>query len=167
MKKLLCIIFLAFSVNALALEGHLRLGATTLTNSYNHESGTFEDYAPTFGFEATQGFLIGDFGAGIAYNGKVGDSEISTVPVYLLARLNLLPVFFEPYIVLKGGSVLRTDEDVNGSSPDGKAYIAGGFGIETDPFQVELLYSQTKVDSDNRGSDKLKQLSLIFGYKLF
>lgn len=167
MKKLLCILFVALSINAMALEGHLKLGATTLTNSYNSESGTFEDYAPTFGFELTQGFIIGDFGAGIAYNKAVGDTEISTVPVYLLARLNLLPIFFEPYIVLKGGSILETEEDAKGSSPDGKAYLAGGVGVELDPFQVEILYSQTKIDDDNRGSDKLKQVSLIFGYKLF
>lgn len=167
MKKLILALFCALSLTSLAVDGHLRVGGITGTNSYNHESGSFKDYAPTFGFEATQGFLIGDFGAGIAYNGKVGDTDIATVPVYLVAKWNLLPVFFEPYITMKYGRVLATSEDVKGSSPDGKAYYAGGFGVETDPFQVELLYSQTNISGDRRGSDKLKQLSLIFGYRLF
>ena len=167
MKKLLLMIFFAISVSAFAVDGYLRVGAITETNSYNHESGSFENYAPTFSFEATQDFLLADLGAGIAYNGKTGGTDIGTVPVYLVARWNLLPVFFEPYIVLKAGRVLMTKESVRNSSPDGKGYIAGGFGIDFMPFQAELLYSETKIDGDRRGSDRLKQLSLIFGYRIF
>ena len=60
-----------------------------------------------------------------------------------------------------------TNESVRNSSPDGKGYIAGGFGVDFMPFQAELLYSETKIDGDRRGSDRLKQLSLVFGYRIF
>ena len=93
MKKILLMIFFAVSMSAFAVDGYLRIGAITETNSYNHESGSFENYAPTFSFEATQDFLLADLGAGIAYNGKTGGTDIGTVPVYLVARWNLLPVF--------------------------------------------------------------------------
>lgn len=36
---------------------------------------------------------------------------------------------FEPYC-LKAGRVLMTNESVRNSSPDGKGYIAGGFGVD-------------------------------------
>lgn len=40
-----------------------------------------------------QDFLLADLGAGIAYNGKTGGTDIGTVPVYLVARWNLLQYF--------------------------------------------------------------------------
>ena len=42
MKKLLLMIFFAISVSAFAVDGYLRVGAITETNSYNHESGSLK-----------------------------------------------------------------------------------------------------------------------------
>lgn len=167
MKKLLAILLVVMSMSAYAIDGHLRLGAITNSGDYNGEDTSNDSYAPTIGFEVKQTLLLFDVGAGIAYNGKTSGSDIETVPAYVMARWNIIPVGVKPYIVGKAGKVLYTKDDVSGSDPDGSYYYAAGLGMELLMFQTELLYSITKMDDDNRGSDDLKQVSLVFGLQLF
>lgn len=168
MKKLLLgLLLFGSTVSTFSFDSFIRAGILSGASSYNGQEKTFEHYAPTLSAEITQDFLLADIGAGIAYNGKTNGSEINTVPVYLIARWNLLPVFFEPYIAVKYGTTLYTSDDVNYSNPDGKRYYGIGAGINFDVLQAELLYSNTKIDSDKRGNDNLEQISLTIGYKLF
>lgn len=167
MKKLFAILFIAVSMSAFAVDGHLRLGGITNSGNYNGEDTSYDSYAPTVGFEVKQSLLLFDVGAGIAYNGKTSGSEMETVPAYLMARYNIIPVGIKPYLVGKVGKVLFTRDDVSGSNPEGSYYYAAGAGVEFLLFQAELLYSITKVDDDKRGSDDLKQVSMIFGIQLF
>lgn len=167
MKRILISLFLLTSLSSFALDTHLRVGVMTTTTSYNKEDNSFEGYAPTVGVELTQSLLLFDFGAGIAYNGKMKGSEIGTVPAYLLAKWNIIPVAVKPYLVAKIGTTLYTQESVTFSNPDGRLYYGIGAGIELSPLQLELLYSKTEIKNDRRGNDDLEQISLTFGYKLF
>jgi len=167
MKKLVVMLFVLMSLSAFAIDGHLRLGAITNSGDYNGRDTSFDSYAPTVGFEVTQNLLLTTVGAGIAYNGSVSGSNMDTVPAYVLAKWNILPVGVKPYVVGKVGRVLYTKDDVSGSNPDGTYYFAGGIGVDLLMFQAELLYSLTKIDDDRRGSDDLKQVSMIFGIQLF
>lgn len=167
MKKLVVMLFVLMSLSAFAIDGHLRLGGITNSGSYNGDDTSFDSYSPTVGFEIKQSLIFMDVGAGIAYNGKTNGSEIATMPAYLMARYNIIPIGIKPYVVGKVGRVLYTHDDVSGSNPDGSYYFAGGLGVELLMFQAELLYSITKMDDDRRGSDDLKQVSMIFGIQLF
>jgi len=167
MKKLLVVLFVLMSLSAFAVDGHLRIGGITNSGDYNGRDTSFDSYAPTIGFEVKQSLVLVDIGAGIAYNGKTSGANMETVPAYLMARYNIIPVGIKPYLVGKVGKVLYTKDDVSGSSPDGSYYFGAGAGVEFLLFQAELLYSITKVDDDRRGSDDLKQLSMIFGIQLF
>lgn len=167
MKKLVAMLFVLMSLSTFAIDGHLRLGGITNSGSYNGDDTSFDNYAPTVGFEVKQTLLLFDVGAGIAYNGKTNGSEIATMPAYLMARWNIIPIAIKPYVVAKVGRVLYTHDDVSGSNPDGGNYFAGGLGMELLMFQAELLYSVTKIDDDRRGSDDLKQVSMVFGIQLF
>ncbi len=167
MKKIFAILFIVMTMSAYAVDGHLRLGVISNSGDYNGSDTSFDSYAPTVGFEVKQSLLFFDIGAGIAYNGKTSGSEIETVPAYVMARYNIIPIGIKPYIVGKVGKVLYTKDDVSGSEPDGSYYYAAGLGAEFLKLQTELLYSVTKIDDDKRGSDDLKQVSLVFGLPLF
>jgi len=170
MKKQLYfgISFLALSSSLFAIDGVVRFGFASNAGAYNSRSKSFENYAPNLSAEIRQGFILGEVGAGIAYNGKVGNTDISTIPVYALLKWNILPVLpVKPYIVGKVGRVLKTNEDVKGSDPSGRGYYAVGAGIEIMNWEVEASYSGTKIRQDHRGKDWLNQVSLGVGYKLF
>ena len=167
MKKLVVLIFVLFSLSTFALDGYLRAGDIINWSDYNDEDASHGDYTPTIGFEVKQSLMLFDVGAGVAYNGSTDGADLETVPAYLMARWNIFPVGIQPYLVAKAGKVLYTKDDVITSNPDGSYYYGAGAGIEFTLFQAELLYSVTKVDDDIRGSDDLKQLSMIFGIQLF
>ncbi|WP_297488519.1 hypothetical protein [uncultured Cetobacterium sp.] len=167
MKKTLLTLFLLGASSAFALDGHIRFGAITNSNSYNKESETFENYAPTGSIEITQNLLLADVGVGIAYNGKTSGTDIATVPAYGLIKMNLFPIGIKPYAVLKAGKVLYTDSNVSRSDVDGDYYYGAGIGMDILSLQGEVLYSVTKVDGDRRGNDDLKQVSFTLGYKFF
>jgi len=167
MKKFMGILFVLLSMSAFAIDGHLRLGGITNSGDYNGRDTSYDSYAPTVGFEVKQSLILVDVGAGIAYNGKTSGANMETVPAYLMARYNIIPVGIKPYLVGKVGKVLYTKDDISGSNPDGSYYYAAGAGVEFLLFQAELLYSITKIDDDKRGSDDLKQVSMIFGIQLF
>lgn len=169
MKKGLLTLFLLASTSAttLAMDAHLRLGAITNSKSYNKEDKSFENYAPTFGLEVTQTLLLADVGAGIAYNGKTSGTDIETVPVYGLVKMNLFPIGVKPYLVGKAGKVLYTRDSISNSNPDGKYFYGVGVGMDIFALQGEILYSITKIDGDRRGNDKLEQVSFTLGYNFF
>jgi len=160
LKKIFAMLFIVMAMSSYAADGHLRLGVISNSGDYNGDDTSFDSYAPTVGFEVKQTLLFFDVGAGIAYNGKTSGSDIETVPAYLMARWNIIPIGIKPYVV-------GTRDDVSGSDPDGSYYYAAGLGAEVLNFQTELLYSVTQIDDDRRGSDDLKQVSLIFGLPLF
>lgn len=161
MKKILLGIFLLFSVNIFAIDAHFRLGAITNSSSYNKESGSFENYAPTFGLELTQSFALADLGVGIAYNKGADEVEVETVPVYGLAKINFFPLIpVQPYIVGKLGRVLYSDDDYR--DKDGSLYYGAGVGMYFFNMEAELLYSRTKMDDD-----ELNQVSLVVGFSIF
>lgn len=168
MKKILTLILvIVMGTMTFAIDSYIRVGAISGVASYNKEEKAFSHYAPVLGAEVTQGFLFADVGAGIAFNGKTGGSDIGTIPVYLVARITPIPIIFEPYLTLKYGTTLITDESVGNSNPEGKGYYGIGIGANFTSLQVEALYSNTKINGDNRGKDNLEQISLVFGYKLF
>lgn len=166
MKKILLGCFLLAS-SVFAIDGHLRVGGITSAGSYNKENKSFENYAPTVSLELTQTLLFADVGVGVAYNGKTSDTDIATVPVYGLAKVNLFPILAKPYFVVKAGKVAYTDDSVRNSNPDGRYYYGAGVGMDILSLQGEVLYSVTKIDGDRRGGDDLKQVSFTLGYKFF
>ncbi|MDK4469424.1 hypothetical protein [Fusobacterium necrophorum] len=170
MKKhlYLGISFLALSGSLFAIDGVVKFGFVSNAGAYNGRSKSFENYAPNLAAEIRQGFVLGEVGAGIAYNGKVGNTGIATVPVYGLLKWNVLPVLpIKPYIVGRVGRILKTNEDVRGSDPSGRGYYTVGAGMEIMNLEVEASYSATKIRHDHRGKDWLNQVSLGVGYKLF
>ena len=162
MKKILLGAFLLISsVNALAFDAHFRLGAITNSSSYNKESGSFENYAPTFGVEVTQSFALADLGVGIAYNKSIEDVEVETIPVYGLAKFNFFPILpIQPYVVGKLGTTLYSDDDYRGK--DATTYYGAGVGMYFLNMEAELLYSRTKVEDDD-----LNQVSFVVGFSIF
>ncbi|MGL4999658.1 MAG: hypothetical protein ACRC0V_04825 [Fusobacteriaceae bacterium] len=167
MKKLFIVPFLILSTAAFSMDAHLRLGATTNAGSYNKEDKSFESYAPTMSLEVTQTLLLADVGVGIAYNGKTDSTEIETVPVYGLVKMNLFPMLVKPYFVGKLGKVLYTKDNLSNSNPDGKYFYGAGVGMDIFSLQGEVLYSITEIDGDRRGNDKLEQVSFTLGYNFF
>lgn len=168
MKKLLLGLFLfTLTISTFAFDGYLRVGTISSASSYNNEEKSFDHYAPVIGAEITQSFIFADLGAGIAYNGKTSGTEISTVPVYLVARWTPLPIFLKPYLTLKYGTILETDDSVSHSNPEGKEYYGVGLGVNFASLQAEILYSNTDIKHDRRGGDNLEQVSLVVGYQLF
>ncbi|MCI6153138.1 hypothetical protein [Fusobacterium perfoetens] len=160
MKKIIFGIFLLFSINVLALDTSFRIGAITNSSSYNKETNKFSKYAPSLGVEVTQSFAIADLGLGIAYNKNIDDVEVETVPVYGIVKYNFFPIFLQPYLVGKIGTVLYSDDNYKGK--DASTYYGAGIGLNFLNMQTELLYSQTKMEDD-----KLDQVSLVFGINLF
>ncbi len=170
MKKnlLLGISFLALSSSIFALDGVVKFGLASSAGAYNSRSKSFENYAPNLSAEIRQSFFLGEVGAGIAYNRKVGNTGISTIPVYALLKWNILPALpVKPYIVGKVGRILKTNETVKGSDPSGRGYYGIGAGMEIMNLEVEAMYSTTKIRQDHRGKDWLNQVSLGLGYKIF
>lgn len=167
MKKLMLLFVFMLSMTTFAVDGYLRLGGITNSSEYNGKDTSMDSYAPTLGLEVKQSLLLFDVGAGIAYNGSTGGADLKTVPAYVMARWNIIPIGVEPYIVGKVGRVLYTDDSVSNGSPDGTNYYAIGVGVEVTLVQAELLYSITSVDDDIRGNDDLKQISLVVGLQLF
>lgn len=167
MKKGIIALFIAASTCAFSMDGHIRFGAITNGNTYNKESKTFENYAPTMSLEVTQSLLLADVGVGIGYNGKTSGTDIATVPAYGLVKMNIFPIGIKPYLVGKVGKVLYTKDSVSNSNPDGKYFYGAGIGMDILSLQGEILYSVTKIDGDRRGNDKLEQVSFTLGYKFF
>lgn len=168
MKKLLLgVLLFTLTISTFAFDGYLRVGTVSPAKSYNSEEKSFEHYAPTIGGEITQSFIFADLGAGIAYNGKTSGTDISTVPVYLVARWTPLPILVKPYLTVKYGTVLETYDNVSHSKPEGKQYYGVGLGVNFSSLQAEILYSKTEIDHDKRGNDDLEQVSLVVGYQLF
>lgn len=169
MKKIkLAAIFLFLSTSIFAVDGYVRMGFNTNARKYNGEKHGFEQYSPNITAEIRQSLVFAEVGAGIGYYHRVGGSNISTVPVYALAKWNVLPVLpVNPYVVGRVGRVLKTGEDVKGSDPSGRAFYGVGAGIEVFNLEVEASYSTTQIRNDHRGSDWLNQVSIGAAYKLF
>lgn len=160
--------FLLLSTSVFAVDGYIRVGLGTNSRSYNGERHGFEQYSPNIAAEIRQSLVLAEVGAGIGYNHRVGGSGISTVPVYALAKWNVLPLLpVKPYIIGRVGRILKTNEDVSGSDPSGREFYGVGAGVEVFDLEVEANYSATKIRQDNRGKDWLNQVSLGAAYKIF
>ncbi|MGL6064056.1 MAG: hypothetical protein ACRC0S_03125 [Fusobacteriaceae bacterium] len=165
MKKLLVLLLLLVSTLSFSIDTHLRLGVIGNSKKYGTEK-KLEDYQPTFGVEITQSLLLFDIGGGIQYNRKTDGVGVSTVPVYLLARWNIIPILIKPYLVGKVGKSIYSSENVNNSDVEGGYYYGAGLGMSISFLQAELLYSITELKDDRRNYDDLKQVSLTLGYSL-
>lgn len=168
MKKLLLILLLALSTVTFSLDAHLRLGITTDSNRYQDED-RFTNYSPTAGLEVTQSLLFLNVGAGAQYYHKVNGSDVSTLPVYALAKWNIFPIAIKPYLVTKAGTTVYTKDDRTGSDAEGKGFFGVGVGADVSNLQVEALYTETKLDDSKRrrDGDRIKQVSLTVGYKIW
>lgn len=170
MKKLnLSILsFLILSSSVFAVDGYVRLGLNTNARKYNQERHGFEQYSPNISAELRQSLAFAEVGAGIGYYHRVGGSNISTIPVYALAKWNVLPLLpVKPYVIGRVGRILKTSEDVKGSDPSGREFYGVGAGMEVFNLEVEANYSTTRIRQDHRGSDWLNQVSLGAAYKIF
>ncbi|MGL5123824.1 MAG: hypothetical protein ACRC6K_06670 [Fusobacteriaceae bacterium] len=165
MKKLLILLLLLVSTLSFGIDTHLRLGLIGNSKNYGTEK-KLEDYQPTIGLEVTQTLLFFDIGGGIQYNRKTDGVGVSTVPVYLLAKWNIIPIFIKPYIVGKVGKSIYSSENLNNSDVEAGYYYGAGIGMDISFLQAELLYSITELKDDRRNYDDIKQLSLILGYRL-
>lgn len=160
--------FLLLSTSVFAIDGYVSAGFTTNQKSYNGERGGFEQYSPNISAEVRQSLLFFDVGAGIGYYHRVGGSSISTVPIYALAKWNVLPLLpVKPYVIGRVGRILKTNEDVKGSDPSGREFYGIGAGVEVFNLEIEANYSATRIRQDHRGSDWLNQVSLGAAYKIF
>lgn len=163
MKKLVLASLLAVSSLSFALETHLRFGGVTTGKKYFGESA-FENYSPAVGLEVTQSLLLFDVGAGIQYNGGNSSLDIDTVPAYLLARWNIIPIGIKPYVVAKAGKSIYSKEKVEREDPKATYYYGLGLGMNISFLQAELLYSVNKLDNA-KSYDTLNQLSVMLGYR--
>lgn len=167
MKKGLIALYLLGATTAFSMDMYLKAGFITNAKTYNKEDKGFENYAPSFGLEATQSLLLADVGVGIGYNGRTSGTDIETIPAYGLVKMNIFPVGVKPYVVGKLGKVLYTRDSVSNSNPDGKYFYGVGVGMDILSLQGEVLYSVTKISGDRRGSDNLQQVSFMLGYNFF
>ncbi|MGL4688399.1 MAG: hypothetical protein ACRCVS_06895 [Fusobacteriaceae bacterium] len=165
MKKLLVLLLLLVSTLSFSIDTHLRLGLIGNSKGYGTEK-KLENFEPTIGLEVTQTLLLFDVGGGIQYNRKTDGVGVSTVPAYLLARWNIIPIFIKPYLVGKVGKSIYSSDNLNSNNVEGGYYYGAGVGMNISFLQAELLYSITELKDDRRNYDDLKQLSLTFGYKL-
>ncbi|MGL5964455.1 MAG: hypothetical protein ACRCZ9_11625 [Fusobacteriaceae bacterium] len=163
MKKLLLGAILALSATTYSLDTHLRFGGITTGKTYSGvEAG--ENFAPTVGLELTQSLILFDVGAGIQYNGGDDTLDIATVPAYLLARWNIIPIGIKPYLVAKVGKSIYTKEKFALSNPEATYFYGAGVGVNISFLQGEILYSRTELD-DFRRYDHMDQVSLTLGYR--
>lgn len=163
MKKLLLGALCALSMTAYSLDTHLRFGGITTGRTYSGiEAG--EEFAPAVGIEVTQSLLLFDVGAGIQYSGGNDALDIDTVPAYLLARWNIIPIGIKPYLVAKVGKSLYTKEKISHADPEATYFYGAGLGMNISFLQAELLYSRTELDNYWK-HDSMDQVSLMLGYR--
>lgn len=154
---------IALSATAYSLDTHVRFGGVTTARTYSGEKAG-ENYAPSLGLEITQSLLLFDVGAGVQYNWGNSALDIDTVPAYLLARWNIIPVGIKPYIVAKVGSSIYTKEKISGANPEATYFYGAGVGMNISFLQGEILYSRTELD-DYRKYDFMDQISVMLGYR--
>ncbi|MGL5050352.1 MAG: hypothetical protein ACRC6A_01405 [Fusobacteriaceae bacterium] len=164
MKKLLLATMLFTSSLSFALETNLRFGGITNGKKYSNEK-TFKNYSPAVGLEITQSLLLFDVGMGIQYNKGNPGLDMATLPVYGLAKWNIIPIGIKPYLVGKVGNSIYSKEKLNGEDPKATLYYGAGVGVDVLFLQGELLYSITKIENSKK-YDTLNQVSLTLGYKL-
>ncbi len=173
MKKIFVALFTLVSVSAFSLN--LNIGLNMNQGSFNLKNGAKYDYErTTLGLQAelTQGFIIGDLGAGISYEPgyvlKDGlSSEFGAMPMYLIGRVNLFPVAIKPYLAVKVGTTLYNGgRNLVFDLKDGEFY-AIAFGVTLiDMLQAEATYSirtATLVDTSVTNS----VVSLSLSYNMF
>lgn len=148
MKKIMILAFAVLSLNAFALS--VTVGASYVQPRYVDSSNIFNvvtgsskgnDYDSSVlaaNVEVTQGFVIGEVGAGASYEKgyKRGSEEFDAIPVYGLLRINLFPIAIKPYVNAKYGTVIYTNK--KNTDISGGQYLNLGLGLTViDTLQIE------------------------------
>lgn len=170
MKKIFVALFTLVSVSAFSLN--LNIGVNMNQGSYDLQNGAKNDFdGSNFGIQAelTQGFIIGDLGAGISYEPgyKVTNTnkEFTAMPMYLIGRVNLFPIAIKPYLAAKVGKTLYSGEK-NVTIEDGE-YYAAAFGITLiNMLQAEAMYS-IRTGAEGNTDVRNSVVSLSVSYNMF
>ena len=165
MKKLLLIAFAVLSLNAFALS--VNVGASYQKSSFTTDTGLFDavsggsnvhdydDPVLAVNVELTQGFILGEIGAGASYEqGYKYDAlgiEYDAVPVYGILKINLFPIGIKPYVSAKYGTILYLNQ--KGIDLDNGQYLSVGLGVTLiDTLQLEGSLNANKT-KDASGTD--------------
>lgn len=172
MKKIFVALFTLVSVSAFSLN--LNIGVNMNQGSLDFKNGAKYDYeGSNFGVQAelTQGFIIGDLGAGISYEpGYKLDgtsSEFTAMPMYLIGRVNLFPIAIKPYFAVKVGKTLYSGEKNFVYNLEDGEFYAAAFGVTLiNMLQAEAMYSIRTATFGNTDVTN-SVVSLSVSYNMF